>query len=94
MVQVPIVPGVPSWDNIQMPLSLKRHHVVWATAQAEMDLGSSASGPVDTLCNLHQSRGLDDPDASSDDSEDGELEEFFEPQEAGLIAAIDQVNTE
>ncbi|KAF9503957.1 hypothetical protein BS47DRAFT_1401906 [Hydnum rufescens UP504] len=45
--------------------------------------------------NCQSRRNLDDFDASSDDdSEGGELEEFFELKEAGLIATVDQAIVE
>ncbi|KAF9514362.1 hypothetical protein BS47DRAFT_1361743 [Hydnum rufescens UP504] len=45
--------------------------------------------------NSQSRRNLDDFDASSDDNlEGGELEEFFELEEAGLIAAVDQAIVE
>lgn len=94
MVQVPIVPGALNWDNIRMPLSPQRHGVVWTSVQAQTELGPSVSGPEFSQGNSQHRGRADDSDASSDDSEDGELEESFEPQEAGFIAAIDQVSLE
>jgi hypothetical protein len=94
IVQVPIIPDVLSWDNIRMPLSPKTHHIVRAAVQAQMDMNPTTPDPESNLGDSHRQRVLDDSDASSDDSEDGELEEFFEPQEASFIAAIDQFHIE
>ncbi|KAF9503163.1 hypothetical protein BS47DRAFT_1369745 [Hydnum rufescens UP504] len=51
--------------------------------------------PIAPDHNSQSRRNLNDFDASSDDDlEGGELEEFFEWEEAGLIAAVDQAIVE
>jgi hypothetical protein len=92
MVQVPIAPGAPDWDDVSAPLSLERHHSVWASVQAQIaPVATAVSHVGDSWGDSQCEGGPDDADGSSDDSEGGELEECFEPQEAGLIAAMDQV---
>ena len=82
MVHVPTVSGM-SIPNVCAPLPLWQHHQICDHVLA---LELQDAPPF----HQHQSGGLDDPDASSDDSETGQLEEFFEAEEAGFIAAIDQ----
>ncbi|KAF9509941.1 hypothetical protein BS47DRAFT_1364931 [Hydnum rufescens UP504] len=89
--------GAPSWDNICRPLPLQEHHAVWTQVQHEMEFDATAISdlqpPLTTQRNERSSADYDS-DASSDDTEGGELEEFFEPQEASLIVAMDQASVE
>ncbi|KAF9518057.1 hypothetical protein BS47DRAFT_1359105 [Hydnum rufescens UP504] len=82
MVHVPTVSGM-SVPNMCAPLPLQQHCQICDCVLA------LEFQDVLQLCSC-QSRGSDDPNASSDDSETGELEEFFEVEEVGFIAAIDQ----
>ncbi|KAF9514716.1 hypothetical protein BS47DRAFT_1392291 [Hydnum rufescens UP504] len=83
IVQVPIAPGAPSWDLSNVRVQLEQESLVATTTPPCLDHNSQSR------------RNLDDFDASSDDdSEGGELEEFFELEEAGLIAAVDQAIVE
>ncbi|KAF9513641.1 hypothetical protein BS47DRAFT_1393204 [Hydnum rufescens UP504] len=97
MVQVPISSGAPSWDNICRPLPLQEHHAVWTQVQHEMEFDATAISdlqpPLTTRRNERSSADYDS-DASSDDTEGGELEESLEPQEASLIVAMDQASVE
>ncbi|KAF9518590.1 hypothetical protein BS47DRAFT_1358860 [Hydnum rufescens UP504] len=97
MVQVPISSGAPSWDNICRPLPMQEHHAVWTQVQHEMEFDATAISdlqpPLTTRRNERSSADYDS-DASSDDTEGGELEESFKPQEASLIVAMDQASVE
>ncbi|KAF9514345.1 hypothetical protein BS47DRAFT_1372347 [Hydnum rufescens UP504] len=65
--------------------------------QHEMEFDATAISdlqpPLTTRRNERSSADYDS-DASSDDTEGGELEESFEPQEASLIVAMDQASVE
>ncbi|KAF9507239.1 hypothetical protein BS47DRAFT_1366763 [Hydnum rufescens UP504] len=83
IVQVPIAPGAPSWDLSNVRVQLEQESLVATTTPPCLDHNSQSR------------RNLDDFDARSDDDlEGGELEEFFELEEAGLIAAVDQAIVE
>ncbi|KAF9518051.1 hypothetical protein BS47DRAFT_1359098 [Hydnum rufescens UP504] len=97
IVQVPIAPGAPSWDSVRMPLALHQHYGVRSNIQVQLEQESlvATTTPPCPDHNSQSRRNLDDFDASSDDDlEGGELEEFFELEEAGLIAVVDQAIVE
>ncbi|KAF9504087.1 hypothetical protein BS47DRAFT_1401761 [Hydnum rufescens UP504] len=97
MVQVPISSGAPSWDHICRPLPLQEHHAVWTQVQHEMEFDGTAISDLQPPLTTQRNERLSadyDSDASSDDTEGGELEESFEPQEASLIVAMDQASVE
>ncbi|KAF9509943.1 hypothetical protein BS47DRAFT_1364933 [Hydnum rufescens UP504] len=89
--------GTTTSGDTSWPLPLQEHHAVWTQVQHEMEFDATAISdlqpPLTTRRNERSSADYDS-DASSDDTEGGELEESFEPQEASLIVAMDQASVE
>ena len=78
MVQVPVADSAPSWDDVQLPLALEKHSSCCAAAHWLAQLDSK------------EPHDVNDTDGSSDDDDDGKLEEDVEAQDTAFFLVIDQ----